>query len=371
LASASAALGAKSAPDSGLSASEQVLARFPYDPVIWRAAAPEIQATDPVGALHLLAAASAELAGTQIESAWAKSNRTANEAASHLVALMLEGRGKEAVDYIDGLATEERAAPSVQERRAALLAAGGQWSALHAALNAGAWGAADAGALRLAFAARSASEIGHSDLAADLWEEALREGLRQPSTAEVLLRLALDWKNTPAAAATFDALLQTGGARPWVLEQFRDWARQQGDDASWTRFAAAWHRAEPANAQAAALWARLTLLGEDATGFADAVAIAESQPADDPDGVSLRALALHREQRDREAVAALETLSLSELSQPRPALYYAGLLAKSQPTTARRFLEQLSGAKDLLPAEAAWLEQLRQQLGLSSKGTVS
>jgi hypothetical protein len=213
---------------------------YPANPAVWAAAAARLDPARPEAAALLR---DAGLSGGPTSAVAAAASPLAPA-----IARLWNGGIPAALAWLEPkpLATAD---PALRAFRADLLARRRLMPELRAALEAGAWGPADADTLDLAFAAADARDRQHPELERDLWDAALELCSSDPAKFRLLERLSLGLGLDAEILKTFQTETRSPAAELATVRRQAVWAARQGSLA-WAVALDRWKEAAPAEAAA-------------------------------------------------------------------------------------------------------------------------
>ena len=200
-----------------------------------------------------------------------------------------------------------------------------EWSRLKDATEAVSWGELDY--LRSAFQSRALDRLNDSEGAASSWKEALESAKKNADDLDALAKTALGWGWQEQAEAVLWELSSFDNCPRWALDTLWAAASKRRDSAQLYRVGRLLAEMDPKSIVArnnVISLALLTRAGEVSTHEL-AETLYKEAPAD-PEVATTYGLSLYLRGRIEDAVAVMRTLTLGQLSQPRPAFYHGVFL---------------------------------------------
>ena len=242
-----------------------------------------------------------------------------------------------------------------------------EWQRLKDATQSGSWKQLDY--LRGAFLSRALDRLGDSGGAALAWKEALESAKKSPDDLDSLAKTAMAWGWPDKAEAALWELSAYDNCPRWALDALWAAASKRGDSAQLYRVSRLLAEMDPRSIVARNNAVALSLLtrGGDVSSNELAEALYKEAPAD-AEVVTTYGLSLYLGGRSEDATAVMRSLTLVQLSQPRPAFYHGVfLIAGKQAEEAGPYIE-IGTKRLLLPEEKELLAMAK--LGSSAESAV-
>ena len=236
------------------------------------------------------------------------------------------------------------------------------WERLRTFLDERSWGESDY--LRRAFLARDLEKLGDADQSALEWKDGLAAaGSRADSTQrlERIARLAISWGWEQRAQEVMWGLVNSPNCPRWMIEALWAIAVEFTDAQQLQKLAGLRVRADAKSAELRNYYAFYSLLmhSEDGSPHREAERLFHENPGDAAIAVT-RALSLHQQGKNDEALAITANLPAAELAKPQPAFYHALFLtAKGESARAAAYLAAASDRK-MFPEEKSLLDRAGQ-----------
>lgn len=268
-----------------------------------------------------------------------------------------------ASEWVRSLPTEQASVPPVCVAVATVLTHTAEWERLRTFLDDHNWAEWDY--LRHAFLSRTLEKLGdEDDAAAQEWTDAVAAARGRSDAIlrlERVVRLAIGWGWVQRAQDTMWGMVNAPLCPPWIPDALRQIAEENADAGQLQKLAALRLRADSRSAALRNDFAFYSLLAR--TDGGDPHREAERLFAEHPGNTAIaitRALSLHQQGRNEEALAVTTALPAAELEKPQPAFYHALLLtAKGESGKAAGFLA-VAGGRKMFPEEKSLIERAKQ-----------
>jgi predicted Zn-dependent protease len=205
---------------------------------------------------------------------------------------------------------------------------------------------------RALFEARSAGRSSESAWSSQAWEKALHAAQAQPQWLEILGRITLKWGWTERTGEVAQDLADAGKCPAWAIEPLWTASLRKGDTSQIYKASKLIADANPKSIRARNNFITVALLaGKQADASGRLAEALYQENSSDPEVTVTYAYSLHQQGKGEKALTLLRSLKPEQLQQPRPALYYALLLASNgEPEEAGQFLKT-GTTETLLPEE--------------------
>jgi hypothetical protein len=257
----------------------------------------------------------------------------------------------QATGWLNRLPDNLRSQPPVRIALADCYLAGENWRALRDFTSKGSWDEMEF--MRLAYLSRAWSKLGELVVAAGDWNSALSLAGNQLGALNALLELAGRWGMNPEQEALLWRILRRFPDAVWAQHDLERFYIASGNTKGLYQLYSERLPLSPQNVGLKNNLAFTALLLKTNLNLACAQAAeVYTQATNNPSFVSTYAYALHLQGRDKEGLAALQTLDRSVLEQPSVALYYGVLLSATGRTNEASPFIQIALIKGrLLPEE--------------------
>ena len=224
-----------------------------------------------------------------------------------------------------------------------------EWQRLKDATGSAKWGALEF--LRNAFLSRASERLKDAEGAASAWKLAVELATKSADDLDTLAKTALEFGWHEQAEAVLWELSSFDSCPRWALETLWSAASKRSDSAQLYRVSRMLAEMDPKSVVARNNAVSLSLLtrGQEMSANEIAVSLYKEAPSD-AEVVTTYALSLYLQSRVEEALAVMRSLTLAQLSLPRPAFYMGVFLtADRQGDEAGPYLD--NGKKRALLAE--------------------
>lgn len=282
--------------------------------------------------------------------------------ASFATWLLVQNRAEEARRWLLTVPATTRQSPEVRAVEADILAALGDWTAVGAALRAGAWGPVAPAITDLALSARTLHVHQRIELRHKVWSECLELAQTDTVTLRVLLRLAHYWQWPEEMEACLLTISRSFPSETWALNALISSAYARRDTAMLKTAYTLYRQAQPSNRRVAGDWAMVTMLQDPSVTETLPRTVARDLHASEPRNpffTTTYAFALHQQKRTREALLLMDQLTPAELRVPGRALYHGLFLATVGDRRRARECLELAEKATTLPEEKALLQDAR------------
>lgn len=333
--------------------------RAPADALAWGdrlAALPAATFDDQLFRINLLRLAgrdNATIVGAE-QAIGARAARTGAEAAQFTNWLDVQGRAKEARQWLRGLPSAIRHDPRVKAAEADVFIGLKDWTALGDSLQQGAWGDVSPEVIRLALSARTLADRQRNELRLGVWQEALNLAKTDPTSLRLLLRLAIYWHWAKEEEDTLYIFARGFPNESWTLASLVSSAYARKDTEALKKAYSLWHQNQPNNRKVTGDWAMLMLLTEPGAADTKASDAAKELAAAEPRNpyfVTADAFGLFQRNQLKAALELMERLPPSDLNVPGRALYFGLMLAADGQLARADGYLKLSAKADFLPEE--------------------
>lgn len=276
--------------------------------------------------------------------------------------MSLNGQTEAALQWIDTLPARLRANALLRSAQTEFAIRAGDWPRLRDLLLAGAWGPVPTEAVEQAFRAHASARQTRSAGIQPGWTAALDAGKASPAGLRMLLRLAEMWGWPAEHRLVLLSIARTMPRETWAWRQLISLALGRGDSGQLWQVYHEWRMAmpgEPVVQVESAIMGHL-LGRRQVPGVAETAEYLRQQPLN-PGAAVAHALALWREGRLPEAVAALDALPSNAYGEPRYALAAGAVLAEAGRAATSEELLQRASAERLLPEERALVAAARER----------
>ncbi len=257
-------------------------------------------------------------------------------------------------------------APEIRPSIASCHIALGDWKALLAMTQAGAWKPVEY--MRHVYRTRALRELGDGPASRAEWALAVTAAARQPESLTWMAQRAAEWSWEDEAEDTLWALLELIPTTPWAIEYLQKQFVARGETAGLRRIALLLLKADPANEDAQNDVALSSLLLN--TEVERARTIAEELHTRHPDSAtyaSTYAFALYRSSKTAAGLQVLEALPPEKLEEPSIAGYYGILLAADKKAEKARHYISIAKRASVLPEEVELLRKAEQAVSVAGK----
>lgn len=331
-------------------------------------ALPSHEFSDEVLRLRFLMNTGDEAFGPSLAAIQQKAESNPNHAGALLLWMSRAGLALEALEWALKRAPKVGQTAEVRPALAGCYLTLGDWPALLASTQSGAWKPVEY--VRHAYRARAFREQGENAFARNEWTLANNAGARQSDALIWLAQMASEWKWADETEQSLWALLEQAPGNRWAIETLSNRYFEKSDTAGLRRVAVHLVKMDPADENAQNDLAISSLLLSTETDRA--TRIAKELYTKHPENAayaSTFAYALHCAGRTAEGLKVLESLPPNRLEEPAIAAYYGVMLvANHSPEKARRFL-QIGRDARLLLEERALLTKAERQLPESNPET--
>ena len=279
--------------------------------------------------------------------------------------LVAQRQGAEALRYLQSLTPELQTARPVADLRAQLQLQRGDWAALTAELEAGAWGPLPPETIKLALAARLMAERDRPSLRRQIWDEAVDSTAHNLGGLRMLTRLSGHWQWEEETERALWAVAKGFPEENWApLALF--YGYREKDKASEMRELAL--LLSQRNAGVARFhhdWALLDLLTNPTAQWnrpKDVLKQLHEVAPQNPYFITSYALALSQAGRNREALTLVEKLPETDRLLPTRAPYLAAVYAGARRREAAERYLAAAESMPLLTEERTLLAQAREAL---------
>lgn len=292
--------------------------------------------------------------------AMAQPSPTAEDVVSLANWMSLNGNSTTALEWMDSLPTGIRESALLKSAATEFAIRARDWPRLRLLLLAGAWGPVPSESVEQAFRLRGAASPPAG--ANPGWTAALQASRTSPAGLRMLLRLAEIWDWPAEYRQVLQTIARTMPRETWAWRQLISYALVRGETEQLWQVYNEWRLAMPGDSSVQVECNIMgLLLGRRRVGNSTETAeLLRQQPLNAGAGIA-HALALWREGRLPEALAALEGLPATTFTEPRYALAAGVILAEGGRAAQSEELLGRASVERLLPEERALVAAAREK----------
>ncbi|MFA6289716.1 MAG: hypothetical protein WC661_20225 [Opitutaceae bacterium] len=289
-------------------------------------------------------------------------SKNADDAVQFVQWLLVQNRAGVADGWLAGLPKELRGSAPVRAVQAAVAGQLKDWDRLGGLLEAGDWGKIPAASVRLAMAARLASEQGNLNLRHDIWNSALVAAGTNLESLGVLQRLAGLWAWDKEAEVTLWAIARAYPDQTWAHQALFNAYRSQKNTAGMREVLGALRQSNMMVPRYQNDWALLSLLLDPQLQWnlpkETMKALYERDRASATYATGY-AFALAQADRKPEAKAVLDAMTAADREYPPRAPYLAYVYGVLRNHEGLARMQALMEGVDFLPEEKLLLSRAR------------
>jgi hypothetical protein len=290
-------------------------------------------------------------------------SKTADDAVKFVEWLLVQNRAAVADHWLAGLPQELRDNAAVRSAQATVAGQLKDWDRLGSLLEAGSWGAIPAGSVRLAMAARLASEQGNMNLRHDIWNSALVAAGTNLGSLGVLQRLATLWAWEKEAEVTLWAVARGYPDQTWAHQALFNAYHRQKNTAGLREVLGALRQSNMLVPRYQHDWALLSLLLDPQLQWnlpKETMKTLYEQKPTNADYATGYLFALVQADKKPEAQAVIDAMTVADREYPPRAPYFAyayGVLRNHEGLARMRALME---GVDFMPEEKLLLSRAQE-----------